>query len=68
MAAAVESKEILAAQAAGNNQQIIEAAPPARKAQTNVTNNNQSVSYNNTPDRTDRAVSGWMSPYGFGAR
>ena len=68
LAAAVESKEILAAQAAGNNQQIIEAAPPARKAQTNVTNNNQSVSYNNTPDRTDRAVSGWMSPYGFGAR
>ena len=53
---------------AGNIPPVIQAAPPARKAQTNVTNNNQSVSYNNTPDRTDRAVSGWMSPYGFGAR
>ncbi len=68
LATAVENKEMLAAQAASNNQQIIQATPPARRAQTNVTNNNQSVSYNNTPDRTDRAVSGWMSPYGFGAR
>lgn len=68
LATAVENKEMLAAQAASNNQQIIQATPPARGAQTSVTNNNQSVSYNNTPDRTDRAVSGWMSPYGFGAR